>query len=116
MATRETQLEFYKRYTAAKEKRAKLLPEVEAAGAALRAAVYKDGVLSLKVKRLIGLAIGCVSSSIPCILGQTRAAVAAGATKEEIMEALSVVLAMRGTSGYSQGWRVAELLEELGLM
>jgi alkylhydroperoxidase/carboxymuconolactone decarboxylase family protein YurZ len=38
----------------------------------------------------------------------------AGATKEEILEAVSVNLAMSGTTGVAESLRVIKLLEELG--
>jgi alkylhydroperoxidase/carboxymuconolactone decarboxylase family protein YurZ len=37
-----------------------------------------------------------------------------GATKEEILEAISVVVSMRGTTGVAESLRVIQLLDELG--
>jgi alkylhydroperoxidase/carboxymuconolactone decarboxylase family protein YurZ len=76
--------------------------------------VYKDAALSSKVKRLIGVAIGVRSGSFSCMVNQTRRAVEAGATKEEVMESVSVAIAMGGTSTIESGAKVAKVLQELG--
>ncbi|MFC1964232.1 carboxymuconolactone decarboxylase family protein [Chloroflexota bacterium] len=114
MESKDSQLEFYDSITKYSNKRAQALPEVTAAQHALRDAVYKDGALSHKMKRLIAMAIAVSLGCRPCITGQTKMAVEAGATREEVLEAASVVLAMHGTSGYSESWRVVKILEELG--
>jgi len=116
METEEKQLEFYDSLAQYREKRAELLPEVIAAGDALKAAVYRDGALSLKMKRLIAMAVALGIQCTPCIVGQAKDAVEAGATKEEVLEAASVLLAVHGTSGFSGSWRVVKVLEELGMM
>jgi len=38
----------------------------------------------------------------------------AGATREEILETLSVVVSMRGTTGIAESLRVVKLLDEMG--
>ena len=98
METEEKQLEFYNNYIKYRDKRSQVLPDVTTAGDAVRDAVYKDGALSHKVKRLIAMAVALGLGCIPCIIGQTKVAVEAGATKEEILEAASVLLAIHGTS------------------
>lgn len=81
---------------------------------AFRKEVYKDGALSLKHKRLIALACGLQSGCTRCILGQTRDAISAGATKEELLEAVSVAVVMGGTAVSAETWRVVKVLKELG--
>lgn len=116
MVTEEKQLEFYKNYMKYGDKRAQALPDVTTAFDALREAVYQDGALSRKVKRLIAMAVALGLGCTPCIIGQTKLAVEAGATKEEVLEAAAVLLAIHGTTGYSESWRVIKVLEELGMM
>ncbi len=116
METQENQLELYNSLIKYWEKRSQVLPDVAAAGDAVRDAVYKDGALSHKVKRLIAMAVALGIGCMPCIIGQTKQAVEAGATKEEVLEAASVLLAIHGTSGYSESWRVVKVLEERGKM
>jgi AhpD family alkylhydroperoxidase len=79
-----------------------------------RKAVYRDGALSTKVKRLIALAAGLQAGCTRCIQGQTKDAMAAGATKEEIMEAVAVAVVMGGTAVSAETWRVVKVLEEIG--
>ena len=116
METEEKQLELYNSVIRYREKRSQVLPEVAAAADAVRTVVYKDGALSRKVKRLIAMAVALGIGCMPCIIAQTKQAVEAGATKEEVLEAASVLLAIQGTSGYSESWRVVKILEELGMM
>lgn len=90
------------------------LPHVISAERAVLSEVYKDGALSTKVKRLISLAIALRVGCTNCVLAQTMNALKAGASKEEILETLSVEMAMTGTTGIAWSLRVIKLLEELG--
>ena len=116
METKENQIEIYKSIMESRDKWSKELPDVAAAAGAVREAVYKDGALSHKVKRLIAMAVALGLGCMPCIIAQTKQAVEAGASKEEVLEAASVLLAIHGTSGYSESWRVVKVLEEMGMM
>jgi AhpD family alkylhydroperoxidase len=75
--------------------------------------VYKDGALSCKVKCLMSLALALGAGCRNCVLGQTTFAMENGASKEEILETLSVVVSMRGTTGVAESLRVIQLLDEL---
>jgi AhpD family alkylhydroperoxidase len=90
------------------------LPDLMAPLGAVLDAVYKDGALSNKVKRLMSLAIAVKGGTTNCILAQTMLALETGASKEEILETLSVVVAMSGTAGVAESLRVLQLLDELG--
>jgi AhpD family alkylhydroperoxidase len=90
------------------------LPAVMPLYTAFRKEAYKDGALSGKVKRLIALAVGFQAGCSRCIIGQTRDAVAAGATKAEVMEAVSIAIVMGGTAVSAETWRVVKVLKELG--
>ena len=116
METEDKQLELYNSVMKYRDKWSKVLPDVAAAGVAIRDAVYSDGALSRKVKRLIAMAVALGIGCMPCIVAQTKQAVEAGASKEEVLEAASVLLAIHGTSGYSESWRVVKVLEEMGIM
>ncbi|MDY6790423.1 MAG: carboxymuconolactone decarboxylase family protein [Thermodesulfobacteriota bacterium] len=76
--------------------------------------VYKDGALSTKVKRLMALGIALRARCVHCIVAQTMRALDVGATKEEILETISVNMAMSGTTGIAESLRVLKLLDELG--
>jgi len=110
----ENQLEFYDESAKYRAKFQEALPGVMAAHTAFSDEVYKDGALSLKVKRLIALAVALRAGCTGCIIAQTKRAVEAGATKDEVLEAVSVAIAMGGTPAIGWLWRVVKLLEELG--
>ena len=93
---------------------AELLPEVLGQVRDMTNEVYKDAELSGKVKRLMALAVALGAGCRNCVLGQTMYALESGATKEEILETISVVVSMRGTTGMAESLRVVQLLDELG--
>ena len=97
-----------------REKLAELLPDVMEASRTLTAEAYKDGSLSCKVKRLMALALALGAGCRNCILAQTMSALDNGATKDEILETISVVVSMRGTTGVAESLRVVQILDELG--
>ena len=75
---------------------------------------FKEGALSSKTKRLMALAIGLGVGCSNCQIGQTMMALDLGATKEEILEVIGVVAAIRWTTGLAESYKVINLLEELG--
>ena len=110
----ETQLELEKNRVKQRNRVAQVLPDVMKGVSGLTAEVYKDGVLSCKVKRLMALALALGTGCQNCILSQTMEALENGASKEEILETISVVVSMRGTTGVGESLRVVQLLHELG--
>lgn len=109
----ENQLDYYTEAGKLRDEFDEGLP-VMAAYTAFRKGVYQDGAVSLKNKRLIALACGLQAGCIRCVLGQTKDAIAAGATKEEILETVSVAVVMGGTAVSAETWRVVKVLQELG--
>ena len=95
-------------------RRGQELPSVTAAYTAYSKEVYKDGALSQKVKRLMAMVAALQAGCTGCIIYQTKAAVEAGATKAEVLEAVSVAIVMGGTPASAWSWRVVKVLEELG--
>jgi len=93
---------------------AELLPNVLKQVRDQGAEAYKDGVIDGKTKRLMAMAIALGAGCRNCVLGQTMYALEAGATKEEFLEVISVVVSMRGTTGIAESLRVMQLLDELG--
>ncbi len=110
----ENQLEFYTETGKYRDKFDQELPAAMTAYNTFRKEVYRDGALSLKTKRLIALATGLQAGCTRCIQGQTKDAVAAGASKDEVLEAVSVAIVMGGTAVSAETWRVVKVLEELG--
>jgi AhpD family alkylhydroperoxidase len=75
---------------------------------------YKDGAIDSKTKRLMAMAIALGAGCRNCVLGQAMGALDLGASKEEFLETISVVVSMRGTTGVAESLRVIQLLDELG--
>ncbi len=110
----ESQREVWNDYLRLRDQSQALMPDLVGVKNALTGEAYKEGVLSTKVKRLMGLAVGLRAGCKFCIVGQTMLALQAGATREEIFETLAVATAMGGTPGLSESFRVLQLLDELG--
>jgi AhpD family alkylhydroperoxidase len=109
----ENQLDYYAESGKFRDEFDETLP-VMASYSAFRKGVYQDGALSLKNKRLIALACGLQAGCNRCVQGQTKDAIAAGATRGEVLEAVSVAVVMGGTAVSAETWRVVKVLKELG--
>lgn len=72
-----------------------------------------DGALDRKTKELLSLAIGVAVHCDPCILWHTDAALEAGATSEELTEALSVAVVMGGGPALAYAARAYRVQREL---
>jgi AhpD family alkylhydroperoxidase len=83
------------------EKRRALAPETEKAFQAFSRQVFADGALPAKTKQLIAVAVAHVTQCPYCIKGHTKAAMRAGATRQELMEAIWVAAEMRAGGAYA---------------
>lgn len=110
----ENQVEYNEERGKLLDKFIQTLPDLMVPMGAVLDVVYKDGALSNKVKRLMSLAVALKGGTTNCILAQTTLALETGASKEEILETLSVVVAMGGTAGVAESMRVIKFLDELG--
>ncbi|KKG11969.1 carboxymuconolactone decarboxylase [Methanosarcina sp. 2.H.T.1A.6] len=79
-----------------------MLPETAEAFGQLRNSIFKDSFLDIKTKELIAVASSVLMRCQYCVDVHSQRAVAAGATKEEIAEAISV--AMFVAAGSQIGW------------
>ncbi|WP_125711955.1 carboxymuconolactone decarboxylase family protein [Companilactobacillus kedongensis] len=80
---------------------------------AMHAAALEDGAISHKNKELMCL---CVAISIRCegcILDHLNNAIEAGATREEIVEAVNTAILMSGGPAYVYGGTALEAMDEL---
>jgi len=75
-------------------------------------AAEESKALDTKTKELISLAIGVVIRCEPCILWHTEAAINAGATKEEILDALKVAVVMGGGPALAYAVKAYEIAKE----
>lgn len=88
---------------------AELAPEAVAAYQNSEKAAYEVGVLPVKTKELISVAIGAYNRCQYCIVAHVYGAYRAGATKEEILDAAMTVVNAFG-SGPSIAYTGAVLL------
>jgi len=92
--------------------RTQLAPQADAAFRAFSAAVFAEGALPVKIKQLIAVAAAHITQCPYCIRGHTKAALKAGATREEIMESIWVASEMRAGAAYAHS---ALALDAMGL-
>jgi AhpD family alkylhydroperoxidase len=79
-----------------------ILPETAEAYGQMRNSIFKDRFLDVKTKELIAIASSVLMRCQFCVDAHSQRAVTAGATKEEIAEAISV--AMFVAAGSQIGW------------
>lgn len=95
------------------DKRKSLAPDAEQAFHAFSQKVFADGALAAKTKQLIAVAVAHVTQCPYCIRGHTKAAVRAGASEQEIMEAVWVAAEMRAGGAYAHSTIALTAMEEL---
>lgn len=93
-------------------KRRDLAAETEAAFDAFSRQVFGDGALSAKIKQIVAVAVAHVTQCPYCIKGHTKAALRAGATPAELMEAIWVAAEMRAGGAYAHAALTLATIEE----
>ena len=91
----------------------KAAPDTTQAFHDLFAATMKDGALAAREKELIAMAVAVALRCEPCIYSHVEKAYKAGNTREQILDAASVVVMMQGGPGYVYFPKVLEALDEL---
>ena len=81
--------------------RAELAPKQIEAWRNFSRTVFKEGVLDEKTKQLIAVAVAHVTQCPYCIRAHVPQAQKAGASKQEIMEAIWVAAEMRAGAAYA---------------
>lgn len=94
----------------AKARRA-LAPDTQAAFDAFSRAVFADGALPAKTKQIIAVAVAHVTQCPYCIKGHTKGALRAGATEQQIMEAIWVAAEMRAGGAYAHSALAIDTME-----
>jgi AhpD family alkylhydroperoxidase len=94
------------------QQRRDLAPEAQAAFNAFSQKVFADGALSAKMKQIIAVAVAHVTQCPYCIKGHTKAALRAGATSQEMMEAIWVAAEMRAGGAYAHSALMLSVVEE----
>jgi len=90
----------------------RLIPDVYSSFGALDHAVIVDGALSAKHKELIALAVAATRECDACVVAHARGASLAGASEQEVAEAMGVVILMNGGRGTVWGPRALEAFQE----
>lgn len=90
---------------------AKQKPEVVQALYKMKAEVFRSGALTTKVKELIAVAISCLLRCEICLETHAQAAINAGATKEELQEAVIVAMYLAGPSAVVWTKKIDEIIE-----
>jgi AhpD family alkylhydroperoxidase len=93
------------------EKRHSLAPAANDAFRRFSEAVFADGALDRTTKELIAVAVAHVTQCPWCIEGHVKAAKRAGATGEQIMEAIWVAAEMRAGAAFAHSVKALELIE-----
>ena len=96
------------------QKYAKMQPDGAAGFSDLHHAAMSPGALDVKQKELIALAIGIAKQCADCIGFHVKAAIEAGATREEVSETVTVAMMMGGGPSYMYGARAIEAYDQLG--
>lgn len=107
--------QFFKDFTRSIQKLSKESPDTVKSFKSLHDQMMKPGILGTKEKEFIALGIAVADHCVPCIRLHTRAAVAAGASKAEILEAASVAVVMGGGPAYTHLPEVTNTLEAMGI-
>lgn len=89
------------------------VPDLLKAFAGMHRATMAPGALDTRQKELIALGIGLASRCENCIYAHLRAAVKAGASREQVLETAGVAVMMGGGPTYTYLPRVTEALEAL---
>ena len=105
--------EFYAKFQKDVEKMKNLCPDTINSFMGMFGKIMGEGSLSVKQKELIALAIGVSSSCGPCIRLHVQKSKAAGATKEEMIEAASVAVMMAGGPAFTHIPEVIDAIEAL---
>ena len=83
----------------------KMIPDVYTGFGELNRAAMAPGALDAKTKELLALVMGISHRCDGCIAAHARGAAAAGATREEVAEAIGVTFLMNGGPGTVYGPR-----------
>ena len=74
--------------------------------------VFAEGALDARTKQIIAVAVAHVTQCPWCIEGHVRAARRAGATPEQIMEAIWVAAEMRAGAAFAHSIKALDLMED----
>jgi len=88
-------------------------PDTGGAFTGLHRATMSDGALTVREKELIALAIGIATRCVDCIGFHVRAAMKAGASRDDVADTISVAVMMGGGPAYMYGVKALEAYDQL---
>lgn len=94
------------------ERRHALAPDADDAFRAFSKAVFAECALDARTKQIIAVAVAHVTQCPWCIEGHVTAARRAGATQEQIMEAIWVAAEMRAGAAFAHSIKALDLMED----
>jgi AhpD family alkylhydroperoxidase len=89
-----------------------LIPDVMKSYAALSKASAQEGELSRSTKELLALVIAATRECDGCIVAHARGAFREGATRQQVAEAMGVLIALNGGPGTVWGPRALRAYDE----
>lgn len=92
---------------------AKLSPDVMTGLRTMGAGIAKSGRLDAKTHELIALAVAVTTRCDGCIVSHTKQAIDAGASREEVAEALSTAIMLNAGAALTYTARVLDAHEAL---
>lgn len=104
---------FYQNVASAMKPVRSEMPELVKGFRELHQAALMPGALSHREKELIALSIGLAVRCENCIYSHVKACLAAGATRDQILESAGVAVLMQGGPSYTYLPRVIEALDAL---
>ena len=104
---------YYQNNAAAMKPVRESMPDLIKGFGGLHQAAMKPGALTVVEKELIALGIGLAVRCENCIYAHVSAALRAGATREQILEAAGVAVLMQGGPSYTYLPRLIEALDAL---
>jgi len=106
--------DYYQNNAAAMKAAREAVPDIMKAFGGMHQAAMKSGALDVVTKELIALGIGLALRCENCIYAHVRAALKAGATREQILETAEVAVMMGGGPVYTYLPRITEALDAIG--
>lgn len=94
------------------QKRRELAPAAEEAFRNFSRTVFADGALDARTKQLIAVAVAHVTQCPYCIKGHTQGAMRAGASEQQIMEAVWVAAEMRAGGAFAHSLVALDTMAE----
>lgn len=94
------------------ERRHALAPAADDAFRSFSTAVFAEGALDARTKQIIAMAVAHVTQCPWCIEGHVKAARRAGATQEQITEAIWVAAEMRAGAAFAHSIKVLGVMED----